>query len=47
MARAATGTADAAGGSTGGLWDKLPMADDDVLQGIAPESDEPLYPDTE
>ncbi|HYI25403.1 MAG TPA: hypothetical protein VD767_08350 [Thermomicrobiales bacterium] len=32
------------GGSTGGLWDKLPSAGDDVLQGMEPAYDETLYP---
>ena len=32
------------GGSTGGLWDKLPAAGDDVLQGMEPAYDETLYP---
>jgi hypothetical protein len=46
-AGADAGSFDEAGGSTGGLWDKLPQAGDEVLQGLAPESDAPLYPDVE
>jgi hypothetical protein len=38
------GTFDGAGGSTGGLWDKLPAAGDPALQGLTPESDEQVYP---
>jgi hypothetical protein len=35
---------DDAGGSTGGLWDKLPTAGDPVLHGMIPVFDELQYP---
>jgi hypothetical protein len=38
------GTFDDAGGSTGGLWDKLPAAGDPVLNGLIGESDYLVYP---
>jgi hypothetical protein len=38
------GTFDEYGGSTGGLWDKMPGEDDPLLAGLTPTSDEMLYP---
>lgn len=32
------------GTSTGGLWDKFPAADDEVLQGLKPVADQQVYP---
>jgi hypothetical protein len=37
-------TFDPAGGSTGGLWDKLPSAGDPVLQGLEPTMDQGVSP---
>lgn len=32
------------GGSSGGLWDKMPASGDEVLQGMTPYYDDELYP---
>lgn len=39
------GTFDDAGGSTGGLWDKLPAAGAPVLQGLTSDTDYVVYPE--
>jgi hypothetical protein len=38
------GTYDELGGSTGGLWDKLPAEGDEAVEGLTVDSDEVLYP---
>jgi hypothetical protein len=37
-------TFDMSGGSTGGLWDKMPDPEDEVLQDLEPYFDDQLYP---
>ena len=38
------GTVNADGTSTGGLWDKFPKADNEVLKGLKPMADQQIYP---
>jgi hypothetical protein len=37
-------TFDMSGGSTGGLWDKMPDPEDEVIQSLEPYFDDQLYP---
>ncbi len=38
------GTLKTDGTSTGGLWDKFPKADNEVLKGLKPAADQQIYP---